>query len=104
MGLAPLAFGHLLGAADAEADGDVSVVLAGAPGSKDFAQLERVLAACYVPSLVIAGGTSAPPAVLDGKPPVDARAAAYVCRGFSCDAPTTSAAELTTQLAAARRV
>jgi hypothetical protein len=103
MGAAPLAFGHLLGAADFESDGDVSVVLSGAPDAGDFARLERALAACYVPSLVIAGGLSAPPAVLEGKTPIDGIAAAYVCRGFSCDAPTTDAAAFATQLAAAAR-
>ncbi len=103
MGAAPLAFGHLLGAADFESDGDVSVVLAGAPDAADFARLERALAACYVPSLVIAGGLTAPPAVLEGKTPIDGIAAAYVCRGFSCDAPTTDAATLATQLSAAAR-
>ncbi len=103
MGSAPLAFGHLLGAADYETDGDVSVVLAGSPDAPDFAQLERALAACYVPSLVIAGGLSAPPAILEGKTPVGGSAAAYVCRGFTCDAPTGDAAEFAAQLAAAGR-
>ncbi|MBA4071806.1 MAG: thioredoxin domain-containing protein [Gemmatimonas sp.] len=103
MGLAPLAFGHLLGAADFETDGDVSVVLAGDPATPDFAALERALAACYVPSLVIAGGLSAPPALLDGKLPIDARAAAYVCRGFSCASPTVDVAVLAAQLAGAGR-
>jgi hypothetical protein len=103
MGSAPLAFGHLLGAADFEVDGDVSVVLAGAPDAEDFARLERALAACYVPSLVIAGGLSAPPALMEDKTPVGGSAAAYVCRGFSCDAPTTDADTLAAQLAAAGR-
>jgi uncharacterized protein YyaL (SSP411 family) len=103
MGAAPLAFGHLLGAADFETDGDVSVALSGAPEAPDFARLERALAACYVPSLVIAGGLGAPPALLDDKRPIEGRAAAYVCRAFSCDAPTTDAAALAAQLAAAAR-
>ena len=98
-----LAFGHLLGAADFETDGDVSVVLSGSPDAPDFARLERTLAGCYVPSLVIAGGLSGPPAVLEGKTPIDGIAAAYVCRGFNCDAPTTDAATLAAQLAAAAR-
>ncbi len=103
MGSAPLAFGHLLGAADFETDGDVSVVLAGSPGAPEFARLERALAARYVPSLVIAGGVSAPPAILEGKRPLGGNATAYVCRGFSCDAPTADAAEFDAQLAAAGR-
>jgi hypothetical protein len=103
MGSAPLAFGHLLGAADFETDGDVSVVLAGTPDAPDFTRLERALAARYVPSLVIAGGVSAPPAILEGKTPRGGNAAAYVCRGFTCEAPTSDAAELAAQLAAAGR-
>jgi hypothetical protein len=103
MGVAPLAFGHLLGAADFEADGNVSVVLAGDPATPEFAALERALAACYVPSLVIAGGRSAPPAILEGKSPIGAGAAAYVCRGFTCDAPTSDTTALAAQLAIAAR-
>jgi hypothetical protein len=93
----------LLGAADFEADGNVSVVLAGDPATPEFAALERALAACYVPSLVIAGGRSAPPAILEGKSPIGAGAAAYVCRGFTCDAPTSDTTALAAQLAIAAR-
>lgn len=97
---APLAFGHLLGAADAEVDGAVSVVLRGSPSAADFQALGRALADRYVPSLVLAGGTAADPPLLTGK---DARdgATAYVCRGFTCEAPTRDADDLKRQLAEA---
>ncbi|MBW7932840.1 MAG: thioredoxin domain-containing protein [Gemmatimonadaceae bacterium] len=95
---APLGFGHLLGVADAEVDGAVSVVLAGTPGADDFTALARAIAALYVPSLVLTGGASADAGIAEGKHPRDGHATAYVCRGFSCDAPTTSADELARQL------
>ncbi len=104
MGQAPLAFGHLLGTADFEINGDISVVLAGAPDSPDFARLERSLSACYVPSLVLAGGLSSPPAILEGKSPPGDGVAAYVCSGFRCEAPTSDVATLPGLLAAAVRV
>jgi uncharacterized protein len=37
--------------------------------------------------------------LLVGRPLVNGRAAAYVCRGFVCDAPVTSAEELRAVLA-----
>jgi hypothetical protein len=36
--------------------------------------------------------------LLAGRPLVDGRAAAYVCRGFVCDRPVTTPAELATAL------
>ncbi len=96
----PLAFGHLLGAADFEADGAVSVAIAGAPGTPEFAHLMKAVAAQYVPSLVLAGGRGASPALLVGKSVREGAALAYVCQGFRCDAPTSDAGELAAQLTA----
>ncbi|MDQ8153883.1 MAG: thioredoxin domain-containing protein [Gemmatimonadota bacterium] len=103
MAQASAAFGHLLGAADAEANGDVTVVLAGTPDAADFTALTRAVAATYVPGLVLAGGSQAPSEAHAGKASLDGRAAAYVCRGFACDAPTTEAATLSAQLHAITR-
>ncbi|MHB8839550.1 MAG: thioredoxin domain-containing protein [Gemmatimonadaceae bacterium] len=103
MAQAPLAFGHLLGVADGEVDGMVSVVLAGAADARQFACLERAVAASYVPALVLADGSAPGLSIAEGKQPADGRAAAYVCRGFSCEAPTGDAAELARQLADAAR-
>jgi hypothetical protein len=97
MGQAPMAFGHLLGAADTDVEGLVSVVLAGNPDTPSFAALAQGVAAVYVPSLVIAG-SGADTALTAGKTARDGRATAYVCRGFACDAPTDDATELTRQL------
>ena len=100
MSQAPLAFGHLLGAADFAVDGDVSVVIAGDSSSTEHARLAQAVAGCYVPSLVLAGGVGAPPAVLEGKVR-NGTALAYVCRGFTCAAPTSDPSELAQQLRAA---
>ena len=100
----PQAFGHLLGAAEFETHGAVSVAISGHPGSREVVRLARTVAARYVPSLVMAGGTAAPPAILQGKTAPPGEALAYVCRGFSCDAPTGEPAELAVALAVAARL
>ncbi|MBM3906984.1 MAG: thioredoxin domain-containing protein [Gemmatimonadetes bacterium] len=97
MGQAPLAFGHLLGCADTEVDGSVSVVLSGTPGAADLEALRSVVAAIYVPALTLAGG-DADTALAAGKSARNGRATAYVCRGFTCEAPTSDSAELTRAL------
>ena len=79
----PTAFGYLLGCADMELYGAIEVALLGRRSSAEFRALERVAAAQYVPSLVLAGG---PPGtdhvvkLLDDRPLVDDVATAYVCR------------------------
>jgi len=100
MDRAPMAFGHLLGVADNEVEGAISVVLAGTTTAPDFQQLAQTVAARYVPGLVLAAGAEPAIALLHDKTPRDGAAAAYVCRGFTCDAPTTDPDELERQLAA----
>ncbi len=99
----PLAFGHLLGAAEFEVHGAVSVAIAAGAEPAGLAQLAQAVAGVYVPSLVLAAGSGDDPALLAGKHPVDGAAQAFVCRGFSCDAPTTDAAALAMQLTTAVR-
>ena len=97
-------FGHLLGAADLAVNGGVEVALAGDPGGGDHRALARAVAARYVPSLVLAGGDGAAAnglALLDGRGTIGGRAAAYVCRHYACEAPTTDPATLAALLAAA---
>jgi uncharacterized protein len=100
------AFGHLLGAADMAVDGAVELALVGDPAAADFRALAAGAARRYVPSLVVDGG---PPAgapgrpLRDGRVTVEGRATAYVCRRYACDRPTTDAATLDEQLAAASR-
>jgi uncharacterized protein YyaL (SSP411 family) len=91
------------------------VVLVGTPGSDDLAALERVLARTYLPAAVTIVRPAGPaPDALRARLPwlaamdmVGGRAAAYVCRNFTCEAPVTDSAELDTRLqdlAAPRRI
>jgi uncharacterized protein YyaL (SSP411 family) len=95
------AFGHLLGVADMVVHGAVEVALIGRVGSPDFEGLARAVAAQYVPSLVLAGGSAQSGgeiALLAGREMREGHATAYVCRQFTCDAPVTAPSELAAQL------
>ena len=102
----PTAFGHLLGCADLEINGAIEVALVGDAASTAFKALEGAVAAEYVPSLVLAGGSGSTSQVklLDGRPLVDGRPTAYVCRSYSCDRPVTEPSALSEQLQNAARV
>jgi uncharacterized protein len=97
----PLAFGHMLSAADMAVRGAVELALVGDPARADFRALADVAAEEYVPALVIAGG---PPgeaddvALLAGRPAADGRATAYLCRQYTCNAPVTEPSALGDQL------
>ena len=92
----PLAFGHLLRAADFYLAPVREVAIVG-PAEGARALLEVVRGA-YRPHLVLAGGHGSVP-LLEGREPVDGRAAAYVCQHFACRAPVTSPEELENALA-----
>ncbi len=97
----PTAFGHMLGVADMAVRGSVQVALAGEPRTPVFTSLERVVAEEYVPGLVLAGGdphAAEAPGLLRDRPAGDAGATAYVCRGFTCDLPTSDPNELRQKL------
>jgi uncharacterized protein YyaL (SSP411 family) len=102
------AFGHLLGVADMAVHGAVEVAIAGDPASEDFRALTNAVSEVYVPSLVIAGGTSArlgdrDIALLADKPARDGRATAYVCRQYLCEEPLSDPIGLPAQLERAAR-
>jgi uncharacterized protein YyaL (SSP411 family) len=83
----PLAFGHLLLAADfyLAPVREVAIVGTGADS------LLRVVRSEYRPHLVVAGGGSdGDVPLLQGRHPVDGQAAAYVCEHFVCKAPVTT--------------
>ena len=97
----PAAFGHALGAADMAVNGAVAVALVGESRDPRYRALDAVVAAHYLPSLVLAGGipgASTGIALLDGRPEVGGAPTAYVCRQYVCDAPQTDAALLAPQL------
>jgi uncharacterized protein YyaL (SSP411 family) len=103
----PAAFGHLLGCADMELRGAIEVALIGGANDPRRKVLEQVVVGTYVPSLVVAAG---PPGaasrikLLDDRPLVDGQPTAYVCRAYTCDAPTTDPATLAEQLESAAKV
>src|SRR5918992_831459 len=86
----PQAFGHLLQALDFHFADVKEVALVGA----DRAPLERAVRARFRPHLVLAGGEPDGVPLLEGREPVDGRAAAYVCESFACQRPVTEPAEL----------
>ncbi len=103
----PSAFGHLLGSADMELNGAIEIALVGTATDPEFEGLERVVAERYVPSLVLAGGAGGPETrvmLLRDRPLLDNHATAYVCRGYTCDAPVTKPDDLAEQLESAAKV
>ncbi len=92
----PLAFGHLLQAADFYLAPVREVAIVGP--AEEAAPLLGVVRGAYRPHVVLAGGTADGVPLLVGREPVDGHAAAYVCERFSCQAPVTSAEDLAAAL------
>ena len=86
----PQAFGHLLQAMDFHLAPVKEVALVG----DDPSALARVVRSSFRPHLVLAGGEADGVPLLQDRPPVDGRAAAYVCESFACKAPVTEPEEL----------
>ena len=94
----PNGFGHALGVADLAVSGAVAVALVGEAAGT--AALAWVVADRYLPTLVqvSAPDGAAPVRLLADRSAIGGVPTAYVCRGFSCDLPATSTAELARQL------
>jgi uncharacterized protein YyaL (SSP411 family) len=86
----PHAFAHLLQAMDFHLAPVKEVALVG----EDVGSLERVVRARFRPHIVLAGGNGDVVPLLEGREPVDGRAAAYVCERFACQRPVTEPEEL----------
>jgi hypothetical protein len=84
----PQAFGHLLQAADFYLSPVKEVAIVGP--EPEAGELLRVVRDAYRPHLVLAIGRDDDVPLLEGREPVDGRAAAYVCEHFVCQAPVTS--------------
>ncbi len=100
----PLAFGHLLGSLFLLDGQALEIALVGDPGEESFRALQRVVQGRFLPHAVVAAGTPGGPEaesipLLAGRPLVEGKAAAYLCRGFACQAPITDAADLARALA-----
>ena len=92
----PLAFTHLLRAADFHLAAVREVAIVGPSAEADA--LLRVVRRRFRPHLVLAAGEADGVPLLEGRTPVDGHAAAYVCEHFVCRAPVTSEAELESAL------
>src|SRR4051812_28571216 len=86
----PQAFAHLLQAIDFHLAPPKEVALVG----EDIGALERTVRSRFRPHLVLAGGEPDGVPLLEGRNPVDGKAAAYVCEHFACKRPVTETSEL----------
>jgi uncharacterized protein len=92
----PIAFGHLLRAADFYLAPVREVAIVGPePGAH---ALVRAVRERFRPHLVLAGGASQVVPLLEGRAAVDGTAAAYVCEHFVCQAPVTAPEQLAAAL------
>ncbi len=104
MGQMPLAFGHLLVAADLAVRGAAELAIVGDPAAPAFQAFAAAAAERFVPALVQVGGRSSEnpdvPLLADrtarGTPP----ATAYLCRHYVCEEPATEPGALAAQLEA----
>jgi uncharacterized protein YyaL (SSP411 family) len=99
----PHGFGHILQALDFYLASVREVAIAGAGDDAGAAALAQVVRGAYRPHVVVAGGIADGVPLLEGRSPVDGRAAAYVCEHFACQAPVTDPDALATALAGSAR-
>ncbi len=109
---APRAAGWGLAVAEALVAGPVEVALVGSPDDPGLAALRTVALRSPEPGTVVvtgqgddgtdelrgAGAAETLVPLLAGRPLVDGRAAAYVCRNFVCDRPVTDPGELAAKI------
>jgi len=95
----PFGTAYLLGVLDDELRGPIEVVVAGARAAADTRALVRAAHNVYAPNKAVlvadpAHASTDLAEVLRDKTPLAGRAAAYVCRSFTCSAPITDPDEL----------
>jgi hypothetical protein len=99
---APRAFATTLAVADFLLSGATEIALVGPPGRDDTEALARALAAHFLPHRVVSpihpDDQPRTPLGRD-KPLVSGKAAVYVCRNFTCEAPVTTPEALERALA-----
>jgi uncharacterized protein YyaL (SSP411 family) len=93
----PQAFAHALVALDLHVNGGREVALAG--DAEGVAALAAVVRERVRPGVVLAGPPGDGVALMEGREPVDGRAAAYVCEHFACQMPVSDADRLRDLLA-----
>ncbi len=97
----PQAVGHLAGVADALVNGTAQIAIAGDQKDSAFRELSDVVGSTFVPALVVAGGNPSAdgqPALMANRTAAGGRPTAYVCRGFTCDLPTSDPEVLARQV------
>ena len=100
---APQAAGHWLTIAEALAQGPIQVAVVGPAGDAARAELEaQARWAAPGAAVVLAGEPGAQQPMLADRDLISGVPAAYVCRGFVCDRPVTSADDLQAQLRPSR--
>jgi uncharacterized protein len=102
----PFAYATYLEALEWYAETPVEVVIVGEAGDSATTALWDVVRSRYLPRhafVRIASGDPAPPALARDRPARDGRPTAYVCRNFTCSAPTNDPAALSQLLADASR-
>ncbi|WP_309056434.1 hypothetical protein, partial [Streptomyces sp.] len=97
---APRFIGWGLATAEALLDGPREIAVVGPAGDEPARALHRTALLAPAPGAVVAFGTPDGEEfpLLEGRPLVNGGAAAYVCRHFTCDAPTTDPDELARKL------
>jgi len=103
--LAPLIASHprfagvAMAVAEAWLDGPREVAVVGPDGTVATAELRAAAWLGTAPgAVVVTGPEGSDHPLLEGRPLVEGRAAAYVCRHFACDRPVTSPEELAAAL------
>ena len=99
----PTGFGRYLGALDLHLGPVTEIALVWPSGGRAEGPLLDAVTRRYLPNRVMAGTAEGAPGaarlpLLEGKSAVGGRAAAYVCRRYVCQAPTTDAQALERQL------
>jgi uncharacterized protein len=94
VGRSPLALGNLAWALELATAPVREVAVAGAPAAEDTAALVRTVTERFDSTRVLAWGEADGVPLMEGRTPVEGRAAAYVCRNFACERPVTEPDQL----------
>jgi uncharacterized protein YyaL (SSP411 family) len=99
----PSYYAAWLSALDFALGPQLQLAIVGQPGTPDFNALAAPVQGRFLPRLVIAGGAAGDdhPQLLANREVIEGQATAYLCQGFTCKLPTTSAATLLEQLESA---
>ncbi len=104
IGRVPRAFAKTLMAAEFLSNGPVELAFVGSPRDPECAELRREVARHFLPHRIIAHRHPAAPEsrhpLLRDKRDVNGRAALYVCRNYSCQAPITHPEDVARAVAA----